>query len=201
MIEIFDPISLVELQRYRADSLERLAGPYGVVLKARWVNRILVTSSIEHLNAPLIGGAVVADYDALTLKMPPPTGYKDYEFYISRFASEIVERTHAKFPDFERVVDDRQSVHLLQPYRSRTACGKLASSYWKVCTSATLTCKGCIREALPHARRRADPLESVLLSDAEIAALEEKRAQIDATLAELRVINTACHAHLTARKA
>ena len=38
-------------------------------------------------------------------------------------------------------------------------------------------------------------------TDAEIAALEEKRAQIDATLAELRVINTACHAHLTARKA
>jgi len=33
-------------------------------------------------------------------------------------------------------------------------------------------------------------------TDAEIAALEEKRAQIDATLAELRVINAACREHL-----
>jgi DNA-binding transcriptional MerR regulator len=33
----------------------------------------------------------------------------------------------------------------------------------------------------------------------EIAALEEKRAQIDATLAELRVINAACREHLAAR--
>ena len=37
-------------------------------------------------------------------------------------------------------------------------------------------------------------------TDAEIAALEIKRAQIDATLAELRVINTACRAHLSRRK-
>ena len=36
-------------------------------------------------------------------------------------------------------------------------------------------------------------------TDAEIAALEEKRAQIDATLAELRVINAACREHLAAR--
>jgi DNA-binding transcriptional MerR regulator len=37
-------------------------------------------------------------------------------------------------------------------------------------------------------------------TDAEIAALEAKRAQIDATLAELRVINAACREHLAARK-
>jgi DNA-binding transcriptional MerR regulator len=36
-------------------------------------------------------------------------------------------------------------------------------------------------------------------TDAEIIALEEKRAQIDATLAELRVINAACREHLAAR--
>lgn len=36
-------------------------------------------------------------------------------------------------------------------------------------------------------------------TDAEIAALEEKRAQIDATLAELRLINAACHEHLASR--
>jgi DNA-binding transcriptional MerR regulator len=36
-------------------------------------------------------------------------------------------------------------------------------------------------------------------TDAEIVALEEKRAQIDATLAELRVINAACREHLAAR--
>ena len=36
-------------------------------------------------------------------------------------------------------------------------------------------------------------------TDAEIAALEEKRAQIEATLAELRVINAACREHLAAR--
>ena len=38
-------------------------------------------------------------------------------------------------------------------------------------------------------------------TDAEIVALEEKRAQIDATLAELRVINAACREHLSARSA
>ena len=36
-------------------------------------------------------------------------------------------------------------------------------------------------------------------TDAEIVALEEKRAQIDATLAELRVINAACREHLATR--
>lgn len=36
-------------------------------------------------------------------------------------------------------------------------------------------------------------------TDAEIIALEEKRAQIDATLAELRVINAACRQHLSER--
>jgi DNA-binding transcriptional MerR regulator len=36
-------------------------------------------------------------------------------------------------------------------------------------------------------------------TDAEIVALEAKRAQIDATLAELRVINAACREHLAAR--
>jgi DNA-binding transcriptional MerR regulator len=36
-------------------------------------------------------------------------------------------------------------------------------------------------------------------TDAEIATLEEKRAQIDATLAELSVINTACREHLAER--
>ncbi len=37
-------------------------------------------------------------------------------------------------------------------------------------------------------------------TDAEIAALEIKRAQIDTTLAELRVINAACREHLSRRK-
>ena len=37
-------------------------------------------------------------------------------------------------------------------------------------------------------------------TDAEIADLETKRAQIDATLAELRVINTSCRGHLAERE-
>ena len=37
-------------------------------------------------------------------------------------------------------------------------------------------------------------------TDAEIADLERKRAQIDATLAELRVINTSCRGHLAERE-
>lgn len=37
-------------------------------------------------------------------------------------------------------------------------------------------------------------------TDAEIADLEKKRAQIDATLAELRVINASCKGHLAERK-
>ncbi|NVO07100.1 MAG: MerR family DNA-binding transcriptional regulator [Rhodoferax sp.] len=36
-------------------------------------------------------------------------------------------------------------------------------------------------------------------TDSEIAALENKRAQIDATLAELRLINAACREHLNSR--
>ena len=37
-------------------------------------------------------------------------------------------------------------------------------------------------------------------TDAEIADLERKRAQIDATLAELRVINASCRGHLAERE-
>ncbi len=37
-------------------------------------------------------------------------------------------------------------------------------------------------------------------TDAEIAELETKRAHIDATLAELRVINASCHKQLEERK-
>ena len=37
-------------------------------------------------------------------------------------------------------------------------------------------------------------------TDQEIAELEKKRAHIDATLAELRVINTTCRKHLEERK-
>ncbi len=37
-------------------------------------------------------------------------------------------------------------------------------------------------------------------TDTEIAELEKKRAQIDETLAELRVINASCRGHLEARK-
>jgi len=37
-------------------------------------------------------------------------------------------------------------------------------------------------------------------TDAEIADLETKRAQIDATLAELRVINASCRGHLAERE-
>jgi hypothetical protein len=37
-------------------------------------------------------------------------------------------------------------------------------------------------------------------TDEEIADLEKKRAQIDATLAELRVINASCRGHLADRE-
>jgi len=37
-------------------------------------------------------------------------------------------------------------------------------------------------------------------TDTEIAELEKKRSQIDATLAELRVINASCKGHLNERK-
>jgi DNA-binding transcriptional MerR regulator len=37
-------------------------------------------------------------------------------------------------------------------------------------------------------------------TDAEITALETKRSQIEATLAELRLINAACRTHLAERK-
>ncbi len=48
---------------------------------------------------------------------------------------------------------------------------------------------------------RAQQLSYVIeRTDTEIAGLEKKRAHIDKTLAELRVINTTCRAHLEARQ-
>ncbi len=48
---------------------------------------------------------------------------------------------------------------------------------------------------------RAQQLSYVIeRTDTEIAELEKKRAHIDETLAELRVINASCRGHLEARK-
>lgn len=48
---------------------------------------------------------------------------------------------------------------------------------------------------------RAQQLNYVIeRTDTEIAELEKKRARIDETLAELRVINASCRGHLEARK-
>ena len=52
-----------------------------------------------------------------------------------------------------------------------------------------------------HGAGRTQQLQYVIdRTDAEIADLETKRAQIDATLAELRVINTSCRGHLAERE-
>lgn len=52
-----------------------------------------------------------------------------------------------------------------------------------------------------HGEGRSQQLTYVIeRTDTEIAELEKKRAQIDETLAELRVINTACRGHLQARQ-
>ena len=51
-----------------------------------------------------------------------------------------------------------------------------------------------------HGEGRAQQLTYVIeRTDTEIAELEKKRAQIDETLAELRVINTTCRGHLQTR--
>ena len=52
-----------------------------------------------------------------------------------------------------------------------------------------------------HGEGRAEQLRYVIeRTDTEIADLEQKRAQIDATLAELRVINASCRRHLESRR-
>ena len=52
-----------------------------------------------------------------------------------------------------------------------------------------------------HGEGRAQQLNYVIeRTDAEIAELEKKRAQIDQTLAELRVINGACRGYLEKRQ-
>jgi DNA-binding transcriptional MerR regulator len=52
-----------------------------------------------------------------------------------------------------------------------------------------------------HGEGRAQQLGYVIArTDTAIQELEQKRAQIDETLAELRVINTTCRKHLEARK-
>jgi DNA-binding transcriptional MerR regulator len=52
-----------------------------------------------------------------------------------------------------------------------------------------------------HGEGRVEQLRYVIeRTDTEIADLEQKRAQIDATLAELRVINASCRRHLASRQ-
>jgi DNA-binding transcriptional MerR regulator len=52
-----------------------------------------------------------------------------------------------------------------------------------------------------HGEGRAEQLKYVITrTDTAIAELEQKRAQIDETLAELRVINASCRRHLEARR-
>ena len=52
-----------------------------------------------------------------------------------------------------------------------------------------------------HGEGRAQQLNYVITrTDTAIAELEQKRAHIDATLAELRVINQSCRAQLESRK-
>ena len=52
-----------------------------------------------------------------------------------------------------------------------------------------------------HGEGRSEQLRYVIeRTDTEIADLEQKRAQIDATLAELRVINASCRQHLESRR-
>jgi len=52
-----------------------------------------------------------------------------------------------------------------------------------------------------HGEGRAEQLRYVITrTDTAIRELEQKRSQIDETLAELRVINTSCRRHLAARR-
>ena len=52
-----------------------------------------------------------------------------------------------------------------------------------------------------HGEGRAEQLRYVIArTDTAIRELEQKRSQIDETLAELRVINTSCRRHLAARR-
>lgn len=52
-----------------------------------------------------------------------------------------------------------------------------------------------------HGEGRAEQLKYVISrTDTAIQELEQKRAQIDETLAELRVINASCRGHLEARR-
>ena len=52
-----------------------------------------------------------------------------------------------------------------------------------------------------HGEGRVQQLSYVIeRTDTAIQALEQKRAQIDETLAELRVINASCRGHLASRR-
>jgi DNA-binding transcriptional MerR regulator len=52
-----------------------------------------------------------------------------------------------------------------------------------------------------HGEGRTQQLSYVIArTDTAISELEQKRSQIDATLAELRVINASCRGHLESRR-
>ena len=168
MISVWDPIILPWGFDYkRAGMLKEATGPFGARIHAHWQNRNhLVTSKIEILvEAPAANS--VADFEALTLSMAAGLSRDHYMHEISEFAHEAHRRALAGARPYERVWERRGGrTHLVRPYESVAACGR--SGLNGPASNSSLTCKGCIREALRHIQRVPDPLEFVVLQPEEI---------------------------------
>lgn len=172
MIDIFEPLQIPEsFVGYRAHQLQLQAGEFGVRIKARWRNRVLlVTSNITSLDAPL-PALVVEDLIALTLDLGPPGADLNYITALREFAAHAIATERARPREYERVEGHPGRVHLVRPFESVAACG--VKGIVEGATRCSLTCRACAGLVLNFQTYAADPLVSVVLRPKELALAKE----------------------------
>lgn len=175
MIDIFEPLQIPEsFLGHRAPRLERQAGEFGVRIKARWRNRVLlVTSNITSLDAPL-PTPVVEDLVGLTLDLGPPGDGLSYIAALREFAAHAMATERARPRDYERVQGPFGRVHLVRPFEAVAACG--ARGFVEGATRSSITCRACSGLVLDFQAHAVDPLVSVVLRPDEVA-LAKKAGQ------------------------
>lgn len=168
VIDIFDALQIPEsFFGHRAPRLEHQAGEFGVRIKARWRQRVLlVTSDITSLCAPL-PMLVVEDLVSLTLDLGPPGTGLRYINALRDFAAHARAAERARPRDYERVQGPFGRVHLVRPFEAVAACG--AKGFVEGATRSPITCRACAGLVLDFQAHAVDPLVSVVLRPDEVA--------------------------------
>lgn len=178
MLEIFSPVPISEFCHTHSEKLADHARPYCIEIQARWINRKLCISGVDHLPMPLLGKSL-SEPEKLKLSLSVPGHRFEYAVLIREWGESIVRQVHAAHDIYERVHDGQRRVHLLKPFRSTSVCGKWKTTWGPIATSA-LTCKACIKLAYYESVRTPDALEKVALSLDELnkVTTSESRAKI-----------------------